>query len=61
MPERLARALVKFLKLMHDNKQTTKVAKARLSSYNAQPTLNLRYSGVEEADYTIKGVHDTIL
>lgn len=36
VPKTLVRALVKFVKFMHDNNKTTKVAKACHSSYNTQ-------------------------
>lgn len=48
VPKTLVRALVKFVKFMHDNNQTTKVAKACHSSYSTQLMFKppvLRYGG----------------
>lgn len=48
MPKTLVRALVKFVKFMHDNNQTTKVAKACHSTCNTQLVFKpwrLRYGG----------------
>lgn len=48
VPKTLVRTLGKFVKLMHDNNQTAKVAKACHSGYNTQLTFKppgLRYGG----------------
>lgn len=48
VPKTFVQALVKFVKFMHDNNQTTKVAKARPSNYNTQLMFKppgLRYGG----------------